>query len=121
MGGKREGAGRHKRDCSCENCKAKYGSRPLDGNLARNIKAKIDAEAKWLLVVQLATEKAQRTGNTADLRHALEVLDNRDLGNTVDTVNHMHDKPMEMTVTVKMSELIREVRERKLQYERNRS
>ena len=79
------------------------------------------AEELWVFLIAQAAKKARETGNTADLRNALEYLDNRDLGNTVDTVNHLHDKPMEMTVTVKMSELIREVRERKLQYERNRS
>lgn len=94
-GGKREGAGRRKRE------------RPVDGNLARKIKAKIKAEEKWLLVVELATEKAKKTGNTADLRHALEVLDNRDLGNTVDTVNHLHDKPLEVNATLTLGEGMR--------------
>lgn len=121
MGGKREGSGRHKRDCQCEKCQTKHGSRPVDGNLARKIKAKIKAEEKWILVIELATSKAKRTENTADLRNALEYLDNRDLGNTTDNVNHMHDKPIQHEVTLKMSELIREVRERKQQYERNRS
>ena len=95
--------------------------RPVDGNVARKIKARVKAEELWVFLIAQAAQKARKTGNTADLRNALEYLDNRDWGNTVDNVNHMHDKPMEMTVTVKMSELIREVRERKLQYERNRS
>ncbi len=94
-GGKREGAGRRKQE------------RPLDGNLARKIKAKIKAEEKWILVVELATEKAKKTGNTADLRHALEVLDNRDLGNCTDNVNHMHDKPLEVTATLELGEGMR--------------
>lgn len=121
MGGKRDGAGRHKRDCECERCKAKYGSRPVDGNLARKIKAKIKAEEKWLLVISIATEKAKSSGNTADLRHALEYLDNRDLGKPMDTVNHLHDKPLEVQATVTIAEVIREVRERKQSYERSRS
>jgi len=104
MGGKREGAGRHKRGCDCERCLKKQGSRPVDGNLARKIKAKVDAEAKWILIVELATKKAQRTENTADLRNALEYLDNRDLGNCQDNVNHMHDKPQDLNVTLSLGE-----------------
>jgi hypothetical protein len=98
------GAGRHKRDCDCEKCKAKHGSRPVDGNLARKIKAKIRAEEKWILVIELATAKARRTENTADLRNALEYLDNRDLGNTTDNVNHMHDKPLAVNATLSLGE-----------------
>jgi hypothetical protein len=55
------------------------------------------------------------------LTNLLRYLEDRAYGRPVDTVNHLHDKPIEMSVTVKMSELIREVRERKQQYERNRS
>jgi hypothetical protein len=94
--------------------------RPVDGNLARKIKAKVKAEEKWILVVDLATKKALRTENTADLRNALEYLDNRDLGNTTDNVNHMHDKPIEMNVNLSIAEIVRKVRERKEQYERSR-
>jgi hypothetical protein len=94
-GGKREGAGRRKQE------------RPVDGNLARRIKAKIKAEEKWLLVVQLATEKAIKTGNTSDLRHALETLDDRDLGRPMDTVNHLHDKPLDVKVTLSLGEGMR--------------
>jgi hypothetical protein len=112
MGGKREGAGRHKRDCDCEKCLKKHGSRPVNGNLAHKIKARIKAEEKWVLVIDLATKKALRTENTADLRNALEYLDNRDLGNTVDTVNHLHDKPMEIHHTFTISERIKRARER---------
>ena len=79
-GGKREGAGRKKQE------------RPVDGNVARKIKARI---------------KAEETGNTADLRNALEDRDNRDLGTCVDTVNHMHDKPMDVNLTVNLGEGMR--------------
>src|SRR5208282_6573344 len=99
-GGKREGAGRKKQE------------RPLDGNLARKIKSKVKAEEKWILVVNLATNKALRTENTADLRNALEYLDNRDLGTCVDTVNHLHDKPIEMNVTVSLAESVQKARKR---------
>lgn len=80
----------------------KKQERPVDGNLARKIKAKIKAEEKWLRVIELATKKAETTLNTADLRNALEYLDNRDLGTCVDTVNHLHDKPIDMNVTLSL-------------------
>jgi hypothetical protein len=55
------------------------------------------------------------------LTNLLRYLEDRAYGRPVDTVNHLHDKPIQHEVTVKMSELIREVRERKQQYERSRS
>lgn len=90
----------------------KKQERPVDGNLARRIKAKIKAEEKWILVVELATAKACRTENTADLRNALEYLDNRDLGNTTDNVNHMHDKPLEVNMKVSYIDTIERARKR---------
>jgi uncharacterized FlgJ-related protein len=86
--------------------------RPVDGNLARKIKAKVKAEEKWILVIDLATKKAVRTENTADLRNALEYLDNRDLGNTTDNVNHMHDKPIEVTGTIVLADVLEKARKR---------
>jgi hypothetical protein len=41
-------------------------------------------------------------------------------GRAVHTVNHLHDKPLEMNVNVSIAEVVRKVRERKEQYERNR-
>lgn len=41
-------------------------------------------------------------------------------GKAVIAVNHMHDKPLEVNMNVSMSALIREVRERKQNYERSR-
>jgi hypothetical protein len=111
-GGERKGAGRHKRGCDCERCLKKHGSRPLDGNLARKIKARINAEEKWVLVVEKATEKAIKDLHTADLRNALEYLDNRDLGNCTDNVNHMHKKPLEITGTIVLAEVLEKARKR---------
>ena len=95
-------------------------TRPVDGNVARKIKARIKAEELWVFLVGVAAKKAKDTGNSADLRNALEYLDNRDLGNTVDNVNHMHDKPIEMNVNLSIAEIVRKVRERKEAYERSR-
>ena len=87
-------------------------TRPVDGNVARKIKARVKAEELWVFLVATASKKARETGNTADLRNALEYLDNRDWGNTVDNVNHMHDKPMEIHHTFTISERIKRARER---------
>ena len=87
-------------------------TRPVDGNVARKIKARIKAEELWVFLIATASKNARETGNTADLRNALEYLDNRDLGNTTDNVNHMHDKPIEMNVTFTISERIKRARER---------
>ena len=95
-------------------------TRPVDGNVARKIKARVKAEELWVFLIAQASKKAKETGNTADLRNALEYLDNRDLGTCVDTVNHLHDKPIEMNVNVSIAEIVRKVRERKESYERSR-
>jgi|ERR1039458_291989 hypothetical protein len=50
-GGKRAGAGRKKR--------------PVDGNVARRIKAQVKAEELWVEAVNIAAEKARKTGNTS--------------------------------------------------------
>lgn len=40
-------------------------------------------------------------------------------GRSVHTVNHLHDKPIEMNVNLSMSEIVRQVRKRKEEYERS--
>lgn len=47
------------------------------------------------------------------------LTDKRD-GKAVQNLNHIHDKPIEMNVSLSMAELIREVRQRKQDYERSR-
>lgn len=96
-------------------------TRPVDGNVARKIKARVKAEELWVYLVNVAAKKAKDTGNTADLRNALEYLDNRDLGNTVDNVNHMHDKPIDVNVNLSLAEVVREVRSRKEEYLRKKA
>lgn len=87
-------------------------TRPVDGNVARKIKARIKAEELWVFLIGKAAQKAKETGNTADLRNALEYLDNRDLGNTTDNVNHVHDKPLDVNVNHTISERMRTALER---------
>jgi hypothetical protein len=87
-------------------------TRPVDGNVARKIKARVKAEELWVFLVSKAAQKAKDTGNTADLRNALEYLDNRDLGNCTDNVNHMHDKPIEVTGTIVLADVLEKARKR---------
>ena len=87
-------------------------TRQVDGNVARKIKARVKAEELWVFLIAQASKKAKETGNTADLRNALEYLDNRDLGTCVDTVNHMHDKPLEVNMRVSYIDVIERARKR---------
>ena len=61
--------------------------------------------------------------NAPDARVRLDTLkyltDKRD-GKPVQHVNHIHDKPVELNVNLSMSEVVRKVRERRLEYERSR-
>lgn len=82
-------------------------TRPVDGGLARKIKARVKAEELWVFLIGKAANKAKETGNTSDLRQALIYLDDRDLGRPTDNVNHMHDKPLEVNATLNLSERFR--------------
>jgi len=143
MGGKREGAGRHKRDCECEKCKSKHGSRPTNTAVAARVLAQAKAEKLWLSLIDLecrrlgigkhgellARVKENGTIDGPDyqgkfsiipLTNLLRYLEDRAFGRPMDTVNHLHDKPLEITGEIKISEIVREVRERKQSYERSR-
>lgn len=100
---KRGGNHLHPKDCKCGKCPQRgrpKATRPTDGNMARKLKQRAHAEELWMLAVTKAAQKAKDTGNTADLVRILEYWDNRDLGMCVDTVNHLHDKPLEVNATV---------------------
>jgi hypothetical protein len=96
-GGKRTGSGRKKQE------------RVVDGSIARRIKARVKAEELWVFLIATASKKAKETGNTSDLRNALEYLDNRDMGNTMEhsTINHLHDKPLDLNMTLSLGEGMR--------------
>jgi hypothetical protein len=67
-GGSRPNAGRRKQ------------SRPTDGNLARQIKAKIKAEERWLEILAIETEQMREEKRTEPLKRTLMYLDDRDFG-----------------------------------------
>lgn len=65
----------------------------------------------------------RRLWDSLDKRIALETrryLYDRAKGKATITVNHLHDKPIEMNVNLSMAEIVREVRQRKADYERSR-
>jgi hypothetical protein len=57
--------------------------------------------------------------NDARIRLRIWLYDKRD-GKAIQTVNHVHDKPIDMNVSISMAEVVREVRQRKAAYERTR-
>ena len=140
----RGGSRKHAPDCQCGNC-PKMGrpkqERPTNANVATRVLARAKAEQLWLSMIDLerwrlglnqdGTLSAREKGaiNEGDYRgnfsiipltNLLRYLEDRAYGRPVDTVNHVHDKPIEMNVKVSMAEIVREVRQRKLEYERNR-
>jgi len=139
------GSRKHPADCKCGNC-PKIGrpkqERPTNANVATKVLAQAKAQQLWLSMIDLERRRlginkdgslSERQKDAIDgpdyqgrfsiipLTNLLRYLEDRAYGRPVDTVNHLHDKPIQHEVTVKMSELIREVRERKQQYERSRS
>lgn len=113
-------------------------TRPTDGNLARRIKAKVKAEKLWVSLVLL---ECKRLGINADgelsvkakelakdgvidgpdfqgkfpvlpLFNILRYLDDRDLGRPMDTVTHLHEKPIEHEVTLSLGEGMKQAMER---------
>jgi hypothetical protein len=115
-GGKRAGAGRKKQE------------RPTNANVAQKVLAKAKAEDLWLAMIDLERrrlginkdgslgerEKDAITGpdyqgkfSIIPLTNLLRYLEDRAYGRPVDTVNHLHDKPIEHQVTLNLSERFR--------------
>jgi hypothetical protein len=115
--------------------------RPTNANVATRVLAQAKAERLWLSLIDLErrrlginkngelseAEKGAITGpdyqgrfSIIPLTTLLRYLEDRAYGRPVDTVNHLHDKPIEMNVNVSMAEIIRGVRQRKQAYERDR-
>ena len=128
-GGARAGAGRKKQE------------RPTNANVATRVLAQAKAEQLWLSLIDLERRRLgiNKTGELSvaekgaitegdyqgrfsiiPLTNLLRYLEDRAYGRPVDTVNHLHDKPIEMNVNVSIAEIVRKVRERKENYERSR-
>jgi|SRR5581483_7940465 len=116
------GSRKHPANCACGNCPRigrPKAERATSNKVAGQVLKEVNAKAKWLRIIELASEKAEGTKNTADLQNALKYLEDREYGKTVDTVNHLHDKPLQIEATVSIAEVVREVRQRKQEYERS--
>ena len=114
----------------------------MQSGVAVRVLAQAKAEKLWLAMIALerrrlginqdgslsevhrgAVNDGDYRGNFSiiPLTNLLRYLEDRAHGRPVDTVNHVHDKPIDLNVNVSMAELLREVRERKQKYERSRN
>jgi hypothetical protein len=128
-GGKREGAGRKKLD------------RPTNANVATRVLAQAKAEVLWLTIIDLErrrlginkdgslshSEKGAIDGpdyqgkfSIIPLTTVLRYLEDRAYGRPVDTVNHLHDKPVDLNVTLSLGEGMRLAMQKAEERVRNR-
>lgn len=136
----RGGSRKHPADCKCGNC-PKLGRKKNQAEALPAANKKIATQVLALDEKPKHTAKCDHTEKCMcgckcelctwwdllhsfiDVRLRFDVLkyltDKRD-GKAVQTVNHVHDKPLEMNVNVSIAELVRKVRLRKELYERSR-
>ena len=137
----RGGSRKHPADCKCGSC-PKMGrpkqERPTNANVATRVLAQAKAEKLWLAMIELECKRLgigvsgvllQRAKDAAEagvidgpdyqgrfsiipLTNLLRYLEDRAFGRPVDTVNHVHDKPIEHNVTVSYFEVIERARKR---------
>ncbi|MCU1338829.1 MAG: hypothetical protein JWO19_4410 [Bryobacterales bacterium] len=137
----RGGSRKHPADCKCGNC-PKLGRRKNQAEALPEANKKI---ATQVLALDQPPEHKAKCGHTEkcecrcrceicawwellqwsfDSRLKFDVrkylTDKRD-GKAVQTVNHVHDKPIDLNVNVSIAEIVRKVRQRKQEYERSRS
>ena len=129
----RGGSRKHPADCKCGNC-PKLGRKKLkpeaaalgDKSFATRVLGRV-GKPGWLAYVDVSKVQSSEDlalhilasgGLRADVH--FEKLIDRWLGKAVQTVNHVHDKPIELNVNLSMAELVRKVRQRKQEYERSR-
>lgn len=102
------------------------GSRPGAGRKPKPKLPAIDTRARGLTLLDALNRPAELTDSyevqqwrilteAQDLRVRLDArtrIDDKAHGRAVHTVNHLHDKPIEMNVTVTLSEAIQKARKR---------
>jgi hypothetical protein len=99
--------------------------RPTNSTVASRVLAQAKAEQLWLAMIELEkrrlglAEGGRADGGTISgpdyrgnfsiipLTNLLHYLEDRAYGKPVDTVNHLHDKPLELSVTHTLSERFR--------------
>ena len=94
-GGKRAGAGRPK------------AVRATTPQVAGRVLEQQKSELLWNEICQTDIAIMRTTGKTAPLREDLKYLEDRAHGKPMDTVNHLHNQPMEMNVNLTLSERFR--------------
>ena len=120
-GGARPNAGRKKQE------------RPTNARVADRVLAQAKAEQLWLSMIDLERRRlginkdgslSEREKGAIDgpdyqgkfsiipLTNLLRYLEDRAYGRPVDTVNHLHNKPIEMHHTFSISDRIKRARER---------
>lgn len=121
QGGKRSGAGRKKVE------------RPTNANVAQKVLNQAKAETLWMSLIGL--EKArlgigddgkllpapkgtidgpdfQGRFSIIPLTNLLRYLEDRAYGRPADTVNHIHDKPLEVNMTLSLADAVEKARKR---------
>ena len=120
-GGARAGAGRKKQE------------RPTNANVATRVLAQAKAEQLWLSLIDLERRRLgiNKTGELSvaekgaitegdyqgrfsiiPLTNLLRYLEDRAYGRPMDTVNHLHDKPLEVNMKVSYIDVIERARKR---------
>jgi len=124
----RGGSRKHPPDCKCGNC-PKMGrpkqERPTNTSVAGKVLAQAKAEQLWGSIIDLErrrlginkdgslSQAAKDAINGPDYRgnfsiipltNVLRYLEDRAYGRPVDTVNHLHDKPIDMNVKLSLGE-----------------
>lgn len=130
------GSRKHAPDCKCGNC-PKMGrpksERPTNANVATRVLAQAKAEKLWLSMIDLERRRLginkdgtlgeREKGAITDgdyqgkfsiipLTNLLRYLEDRAYGRPMDTVNHLHNKPIEVNHTFSISDRIKRARER---------
>ncbi len=127
----RGGSRKHPADCKCGKC-PKMGPKKRkpesiadgDKNFATRVLTRI-GKPGWRDYIDIAKVESDEDFalhllvSTAGYDQFNKLLD-RKLGKAVQTVNHVHDKPIDLNVNVSIAEVVRRVRERKQEYERSR-
>lgn len=127
----RGGSRKHAPDCKCGNC-PKLGrpkqDRPTNSNVALKVLNRAKAEQLWLSMIDLErrrlginqdgslSEKQKGAISEGDYRgnfsiipltNLLRYLEDRAYGRPMDTVNHLHDKPLKVDATLTLGEGMR--------------
>jgi len=127
---------KHAADCKCGNC-PKMGrpksDRPTNANVAQKVLKQAKAEQLWLAMIDLERRRLglNKSGELSEaekgaitqgdfqgkfsiipLTNLLRYLEDRAYGRPMDTVNHLHNKPIEVNHTFSISDRIKRARER---------